>query len=72
MNNLEDVLQQPILQALGWALVHSLWQGALLAALLAGLLALLRGYSAFSAPHPPCPFNRDDEEPPPRFDEDFR
>ena len=46
MNNLEDVLQQPVLQALGWALVHSLWQGACVAALLAGLLALLRGRHA--------------------------
>ncbi|HEX7173768.1 MAG TPA: penicillin-binding transpeptidase domain-containing protein [Pyrinomonadaceae bacterium] len=43
MNNLEDVLQQTVFHAVGWALVHSLWQGAGVAALLAGLLALLRG-----------------------------
>ena len=46
MNNLEVVLQQPVFQALGWALVHSLWQGAGVAALLSGLLALLRGRRA--------------------------
>src|SRR5688572_11937687 len=36
----------PILQAVGWALVHFLWQGALVAAGLAAGLALMKNRSA--------------------------
>jgi hypothetical protein len=36
----------PVLQAVGWALVHFLWQGALVAAGLAAGLALMRNRSA--------------------------
>ena len=46
MRLLEALSTQPLLHALGWALLHSLWQGALLAASLAGLLRLLKGRSA--------------------------
>lgn len=40
--NGSDVLLSTSIPTLGWTLVHSLWQGALVAAGLAGLLALLR------------------------------
>jgi beta-lactamase regulating signal transducer with metallopeptidase domain len=39
-------LTQPFWRALGWALLHSLWQGGLLAVVLAGALSLLKGRSA--------------------------
>lgn len=39
-------LTQPFWHALGWALLHSLWQGGLLAVVLAGALSLLKGRSA--------------------------
>jgi beta-lactamase regulating signal transducer with metallopeptidase domain len=39
-------LAQPWLSPLGWSLLHFLWQGALLAALLAAVLYLLRGSAA--------------------------
>lgn len=35
-------LSQPIVEQLGWVLVHFVWQGALVAGLLAGALALMR------------------------------
>src|SRR5690348_7140189 len=38
----QSLLQHPLLKPLGWTLVQFLWQGALAAALLAGLLLLLR------------------------------
>lgn len=37
---------QPLVQALGWALLHSLWQGALVAVLLIAALQLMRGFSS--------------------------
>lgn len=37
---------QPFVQALGWALLHSVWQGALVALLVACALQLMRGFSA--------------------------
>ena len=46
MKLFEVIFTHPYLHALGWALLHFLWQGALLALLLAGLLRLLRGRSA--------------------------
>jgi beta-lactamase regulating signal transducer with metallopeptidase domain len=39
---LEGMFTYPLLRALGWALLHFLWQGALVALLLAGVLSLLR------------------------------
>ena len=46
MRLLESVLSQPALQALGWSLIHFVWQGALLAILLAGARMVLRNRSA--------------------------
>jgi len=46
MNSLEMLLTKPFLQALGWALVHFIWQGALVALLYAGLATLLRRRAA--------------------------
>lgn len=43
MRLLEATLTHPLLQALGWALLHFVWQGALVALLLAGVLRLLQG-----------------------------
>lgn len=42
MNLLESFLSQPLLTALGWALLHFLWQGTLVALLLAGVHRLLK------------------------------
>lgn len=39
-------ISQPFWRSLGWALLHSLWQGGLLAVVLAGALSLLKGRSA--------------------------
>src|SRR5438876_7983998 len=36
----------PLVQAIGWALLHLLWQGVLVAAILAAALALLQRQSA--------------------------
>ena len=47
MEPLAEFVALPAAQAMGWALVHFVWQGALLAPVLAGLLAL----PAFRAPH---------------------
>src|ERR1043165_858955 len=46
MNSLEVLLTKPLFQALGWALVHFIWQGALVALLYAGLATLLRRRAA--------------------------
>jgi bla regulator protein blaR1 len=46
MNTFEMLLTKPLFQALGWALVHFIWQGALVALLYAGLAALLRRRAA--------------------------
>ncbi|AHJ98810.1 M56 family metallopeptidase [Hymenobacter swuensis] len=46
MNWLEQLLPSALVRALGWTLVHSLWQGAVVALALAGLLLLLRQHSA--------------------------
>ena len=46
MNSLEMLLTKPLFQALGWALVHFIWQGAMVAILYAGLAALLRRRAA--------------------------
>jgi len=41
MNILEYIDSIPIMQALGWTLLHFVWQGALLAALLSSVLCLM-------------------------------
>ncbi|NVO86629.1 M56 family metallopeptidase, partial [Hymenobacter terrestris] len=46
MNWLEQLLPPALVRALGWTLIHSLWQGAVVALALAGLLLLLRRHSA--------------------------
>jgi beta-lactamase regulating signal transducer with metallopeptidase domain len=46
MNAIETVLRQPVVQAIGWALLHFVWQGTLVAALAATVLALLRRSAA--------------------------
>jgi beta-lactamase regulating signal transducer with metallopeptidase domain len=46
MNGLGTLLGSPIGQAIGWALLHLLWQGLLVAAILAATLALLSKQSA--------------------------
>lgn len=46
MKTLEALLAQPALQALGWSLIHFVWQGAVVATLLAGVNLLLRDRSA--------------------------
>ncbi len=43
---LETIWTQPLVQALGWALVHFVWQGALISLLLACALLLMRKSSA--------------------------
>ena len=40
------LLSQPIFQALGWALIHFIWQGALVALLYASLRVILRRRAA--------------------------
>lgn len=42
MNTLETVLSQPIVERIGWTLIHFLWQGAALALLLGMALLVLR------------------------------
>jgi beta-lactamase regulating signal transducer with metallopeptidase domain len=42
MTTLEQFVSPALTRALGWTLLHSLWQGALVAAVLAGVLLLLR------------------------------
>jgi beta-lactamase regulating signal transducer with metallopeptidase domain len=46
MTTNETLLAQPIFQALGWALIHFLWQGALVALLYASLRVILRQRTA--------------------------
>ena len=46
MTHLESILKQPACQALGWALLHSLWQGTLVALATAGCNLTLRNSSA--------------------------
>lgn len=41
-----NLLHHPVTHALGWALVHFLWQGAAVTALLAGVLSLMRRQTA--------------------------
>jgi len=46
MTSIESLLTGPLGQAIGWALLHLLWQGVLVAAILAATLALLQRQSA--------------------------
>jgi GWxTD domain-containing protein len=46
MNYLETWIQAPFAKALGWSLIHFLWEGVLIALLLAALLFLCRRGSA--------------------------
>jgi beta-lactamase regulating signal transducer with metallopeptidase domain len=46
MNGISILLGTPLAQAIGWALLHLLWQGMLVAAILAATLALLSRQSA--------------------------
>src|SRR5947207_897272 len=40
------LLQSPEIKLLGWSLIHFLWQGAIVAALLAAALPLMRRHTA--------------------------
>src|SRR5437870_1300792 len=46
MTSIESLLTGPLGQAIGWALLHLLWQGVLVAAILAATLALMKRQSA--------------------------
>jgi beta-lactamase regulating signal transducer with metallopeptidase domain len=46
MNGLESMLDKPIFQALGWTLIHFIWEGALIAILYAIVSILLRRSTA--------------------------
>ena len=46
MSTVRHALESPVFEALGWALVHFVWQGAVLAGLMAVLLVLLRSASS--------------------------
>ncbi len=46
MRLIQNLLTEPSFQALGWALIHFLWQGTLVALALAGCKVLLRGSAA--------------------------
>src|SRR5437762_7838536 len=46
MSAMDSILSGPLAQAIGWALVHLLWQGVLVAAILAAALALMQRQSA--------------------------
>lgn len=46
LDGIELWLRHPIVQQLGWVLVHFVWQGALVAGVLAAVLALLRAERA--------------------------
>jgi HEAT repeat protein/beta-lactamase regulating signal transducer with metallopeptidase domain len=41
MNAVEAMLGQPVIEALGWALLHFIWQGMLVAILLSAVISLL-------------------------------
>src|SRR5437667_7976730 len=46
MSTFSTLLSSPLAHAIGWALVHLLWQGVLVAAILAAALALMQRQSA--------------------------
>jgi beta-lactamase regulating signal transducer with metallopeptidase domain len=46
MNGIETLLGKPVFQALGWTLIHFIWEGALVAVLYASVSVLLRRSTA--------------------------
>jgi len=46
MQSLTSILSEPVIQGLGWTVLHSFWQAALVAILLGGISLLLRYQSA--------------------------
>src|ERR1700694_5151316 len=46
MNGIEMLVTKPIFQALGWTLIHFIWEGALVAILYASVSVLLRRSTA--------------------------
>jgi beta-lactamase regulating signal transducer with metallopeptidase domain/protocatechuate 3,4-dioxygenase beta subunit len=46
VNTIDVLVSHPAVHALGWTLIYFVWQGAFVAALLAGMLAALRNRSA--------------------------
>ena len=46
MNFLDYIDSVPLVQSLGWMLLHFIWQGAVIAAVLAIVLSLMRQMSA--------------------------
>lgn len=46
MNRLQNILPDNLTYALGWTVVHSLWQGIIIAAIMALLLAILKDKTA--------------------------
>jgi ankyrin repeat protein/beta-lactamase regulating signal transducer with metallopeptidase domain len=46
MNYIYDLFSQEVIHALGWTLLHSLWQGALIGIVLAIILLLMRRFTA--------------------------
>lgn len=46
MSTFESILREPLMTALGWTLLHFLWQGALIAAVLTVALRILRDRDA--------------------------
>src|SRR5215207_1792400 len=46
MSAIEPLLREPVAQAIGWALIHFIWQGALIGALAAVALFTLRRSAA--------------------------
>ena len=46
MNIIQNVFSEQFIYALGWTLLHSLWQGALIGILIAGAMVFLHRYTA--------------------------
>jgi len=46
MNILQEIFSEQFLYALGWTLIHSLWQGAIIGLVIAGAMILLHKYTA--------------------------
>ena len=46
MTAIDEMLRQPLAQAIGWALLQFVWQGTLIGVLTAALLAALRRSAA--------------------------
>ena len=46
MNSIHTLLNHPLVESTGWALIHFLWQGAVIAAVIVVLLMLMRRASS--------------------------